>query len=221
MKKIFIIIALFYVNILFANDIYQNYVQAYGEGPIGQYLIGFETMRYSKENAVEFAREEIMEFLSGMIYGYNFVYKVENKINNTKGYFDLIPIAKLKNTDKNISLSQFEKKDEALKIQALYRLSMDQKIYFQGYPPHGPRGGTDESADSNSNSWGNSLDVFKKAIKNAVFNEARRRYKSRPLFIKGKLLLKESPLISLVSGKWRVRVKAHVFIIDVKYRDVY
>lgn len=222
MKFLFIfIITLLYCSLSFTSEIYQNYVQAYGEGPLGQYLTGLDTVRYTEEDAVEYAREEIMEFLSGMIYGYNFIYKVENKINNTKGYFDLIPIARLKNTDKNISLTQLQEKGDSLKIQALYRLSLDQKSYLKGFQSSLAKMSIGESSGSWVDKWDKRLDVYKDALKNAIFNEARKRYKSRPLFIKGKLLLIKSPLIMINSGQWKVRVKVHVIIKEVKYRDVY
>ena len=96
MKRLLIITYLIIHTILFSNQIYQNYIQVYGEGPIGRHLVGFDVIVYSRKDAVELARKEIMEFLSGSIYGYSFIYKVENNLNHSEGYFDLIPLVKLK-----------------------------------------------------------------------------------------------------------------------------
>ncbi len=52
-------------------------------------------------------------------------------------------------------------------------------------------------------------------------SEAKNRLKARPLYIKGRLLLKESPQFRIISGEWVARVEAHIIIKDIEYQDVY
>ena len=76
--KIKLIVIIFIITAqMYPDAINQSYIQVYGEGTLGQYLNGFKTSRYSKEDAVLFAKSEIIEFLSGMLYGYTFNYKVK------------------------------------------------------------------------------------------------------------------------------------------------
>lgn len=219
-----LIICIFFLSILpvlFSNDIYQHYILTYGEGPLGQHLLGFESVIYSKQDAVDYAKSEIMEFLSAMIYGYTFTYKVENTVSNIEGYFDLEKIADMQHTDPNITLRQLEEKSDAIRIQATYRLGEDQKHYIRAYQSLSACMSMGEAEGPIIDKWESRLDVYKEAIKAAVLNEARNRLKSRPLLIKGRLLLQESPRIYLISGNWRVRVTIHLMIQDVEYRDVY
>ena len=72
-----------------------------------------------------------------------------------------------------------------------------------------------------SGDWKIRLETFKEAMNNAVLNAARNQIKARPLFIKGRILLKKSPEISLISGEWRVRVETHLIIQDVTFEDVH
>ncbi len=222
MKKI-IILFCFIINfsLLFPNQIYKNYVQVYGEGPIGRHLVGFEVLEFSKEDAVELARKEIMEFLAGSIYGYSFIYKVENNLSHSKGFFELIPLIKLKEKDINISLTQLEESDITIRLQALYRLTDDQKNYIMGFQSSYAKFSVGEATGPIDKDWGKRIEIYKEAIRNSILNEAKKRLKARPLYIKGKVLIIESPLIGLVSGEWNIRVKTHVAIKEISYEDVY
>lgn len=222
MRKI-IILFFFLINLtlLFSNQIYQNYIQVYGEGPIGRHLVGFDVLNYSKKDAVELARKEIMEFLSGSIYGYSFVYKVENNLNHSKGFFDLTPLVKLKEKDINISLTQLEESDITIRLQALYRLTDDQKNYINGFQSTYAKFSVGEAAGPIDKDWGKRLEIYKDAIKNSILNEAKKRLKARPLYIKGRVLIIESPLIRLTSGEWNIRIKTHVAIKEISYEDIY
>jgi hypothetical protein len=221
-KKYLIIIFLFsFFFSLNAIDIYQNYVQVFGEGPIGQMPFGFEVKTFSKEESIEFSRTEIMEFLSGMIYGYNFTYKVENKLNNTKGFFEIENITRLRKNDKNLSLTEFEQSQTSLKIKGIYRLEEGQKDYLAGFQASSAKMSSGTAFGSSTLGWETRLTVYKESLKNSILNNARKNYKSRPLYIKGKIFLAESPLISIISGEWRVIAKTHVIISSVNYLDSY
>ncbi len=222
MKNKFTFILLFVIiQSIFSEDIYFNYALSYGEGPLGQYLIGFKTYTYSQEDSVYYAKKEIMEFLSGMIYGYSFVYKVENNITHSKGFFDLTSLAKINEKDKNLSLRQIEKSDMSIRLQAIYRLNDDQKSYIRGFQSSLAKMSMGEASESWVNTWDKRLEVYKKALRDSVLNEARKKYKSRPLYIKGKLLLKENPVFIIVSGEWKVRVEVHIIISKVNYKENY
>jgi hypothetical protein len=219
--KILCFIFIVAANYLYSQDIYQNYITAYGEGPVGQYIIGFITKFYTKEDAVNCAKNEIIEFLSGMIYGYTFTYKVENKNNNSNGYFELLPISHIKNTDKNIQLNQYQEKSDELKIQALYKLNSGQKSYLAGFQSSTANMSMGEATLSSIASWEKRIETYNLAIKNAVLNKAKEKYKSRPYILKGKILLKENPVFSIISGDWRAIVKIHINIDYANFDSVY
>lgn len=156
-----------------------------------------------------------------MLYGYSFIYKVENKLNHSQGYFELTPLAKIKDLEKNVQLTQFEESQQSLKFQALYRLNEDQRNFVNGFQSSLAKFSIGEARKNWVGEWNIRLETFKEAMKNAVLNEARNQIKARPLFIKGRILLKNNPEISLISGEWRVRVETHLIIQDVTYEDVH
>lgn len=47
---------------IYPELIYQNYIQVYGEGPVGRYLLGKDVKVYTKDDAVNLAKDEIREF---------------------------------------------------------------------------------------------------------------------------------------------------------------
>lgn len=221
-KSCLIIFYSFISFIFYSDDIYTHFVQVYGEGPIGQYIVNFTPKDYTKEDSVSFARKEIMEFLSGMIYGYNFIYKVENNITGSNGYFDLVPLVKLSEYDKNIKITQLQEANISMRFQATYRLNDDQKNFIKGFQSVIAKMSSGSSTGSfPEEEWENRINVYKDALRDAVLNGAKKDLKSRPNFIKGRILLAESPKFSIISGDWRAIVKIHLIINEVTYNDTY
>ncbi len=223
MKKTILILFILLPVFLFpSEDYYKNYIQAYGEGPIGQYMNGMRTVTYSKEQGVEIAVKELQEFLSGMIYGYYFEYKVENRLDDSKGFFDVKNLAVIKLKDNPFfKYSQLQESAGSIRLQGTYRLSDDQKTYINGFNSSLAVMSMGEASGPWIGDWENRMDIFRNALRNAVLNEAKKTLKSRPLYLKGKLRLRESPVFFVKNGNWYARVIVDVMISDVSYRENY
>jgi len=221
MKLKICIILIFITAGLYSLELYENYIEIIGEGPLGQYLIAFDKVTYSKEDAVRLAKNEVFEFLTGLVYGYNYKYKVENNVNKQKGYFEITPIGSISEKDKNLTLNQYLEKRDGIKIQAIYRLNENQKTYIRGFQSSPAKFSVGDAYGSYTGPWDKRIAVYKDALRSAVLSDAKKRLKSRPLFIKGRIFLKESPQIAIISGQWRVVVKAHVIMSEIKYEDVH
>ena len=113
-----------------------------------------------------------------------------------------------------------EKRD-GLKFLALYKLTKDQKTYLEGFRSSIAKMSSGASQNPRFDDWKIRIETYKEAIRDSILNAAKRKYKSRPLLLKGKVLLNENPRIILVSGNWKVIVKTHIIITDVTYQDVY
>ncbi|MBP5706737.1 MAG: hypothetical protein J6W76_05595, partial [Spirochaetales bacterium] len=133
MKKLIILLFILIPISVYAAHITKNYVQVYGEAPKGRVPFGVEVKVYSEKETVVLARNEAFEFLAGMVYGYDFVYAVENPLLNVKGHFDLKHIAKIKVDDPNVTVTQLEEAQQFMRVQALYRLNEDQKLFINGF----------------------------------------------------------------------------------------
>lgn len=222
MKKLIIILFITIPISVNAAHITKNYVQVYGESPKGRMPFGLDARVYTEQESVLLARNEAFEFLAGMVYGYEFVYAVENPLLNVKGYFDLRHIAKIKRDDPNVSVTQLEESHEFMRVQALYRLNEDQKLFINGFRSQAGQMTMGDGEAAWTDNWSERITgSFKNAIQNAVLNAARRQYQSRPQYISGKLILRETPLFQADAGSWRCRVKADLVIDDVSYRDSY
>lgn len=215
------LLLLIITGLIYSNEINENYLQVYGEGPKGRIPTGFSVKNYNIEKSVMYAKNEVLEFLSGMVYGYNFVYRVENKVNHTKGYFDLVPISKIKNNDKNFTISQYEESQISIRVQGTYRLNKNQKDYIRGFQSSVARTSAGTGFTKWEEDWTKRFEAYREAIRNAVLNSSKKLIKSRPQYIKGKVLLVNSPIFSVISGEWRVIVKVHLIITDVSYIDSY
>lgn len=218
---LFFLFSLLSISLFSEVQIYQNYIVIYGEGPVGQYALDFQSKTYSEQDAVRYAKQEIIEYLSGMVYGYRFTYKLENKVNGRKGYFDLEPIAVLKGDDPGLQLRQYSESPMMIKIQAMYRLTEQQKAYMQAFASSSARMSQGGASDSWVADWSKRLEVYQDALKNAVFNAARKKYKSRPQYVKGRILLKETPRFFVEEGQWKAVLKIHLIFDDVSYQDSY
>jgi len=221
MKIKICIILLFIAGVIYPLELYENYIEITGEGPVGQYLIAFDKITYSQEDAVKLAKNEIFEFLTGLVYGYNYKYKVENNVTGQKGYFELTPIAGIHEKDSNLKLYQYLERRDRIKILAVYSLNENQKTYIRGFQSSPANFSVGDAYGSYTGPWDNRLLVYKDSLRSAVLSDAKKRLKARPLFIKGKIFLKETPQIAVVSGRWRVVVKAHVIMSEIKYEDVH
>jgi len=222
MKIIKTILVLLLINTAVFNsqEITKSFVQVYGEGPVGRHLLGTEVKVYSKEDAVNLAKTEIEEFLSAMVYGYTFLYKIENKFTHSEGYFELTPVAKIKNIEKNTTLTQLEESRLFLRFQALYRPTDDQKTFIMGFNSSLAKYTAGEGRKNWIGEWNIRIDAYKDAIKNAILNHAKGKIKARPLYIKGRVLLKNSPIIVLDSGEWRAKVEVNLIIQEITYEEL-
>jgi hypothetical protein len=224
MKNIFLFafFCLFILNIRTETQIYQNYILIYGEGPIGQnYGDNFNVITYSKQEAVQLAKFDILSFLSGMLYGYKFKIEVENPLNGRQGYFEEQAVTLINEKDKNLTLRQLQEAFNRLKIQAIYRLREDHKNFLAAVNSLSTTFAVGEALGEGGLDWDQRNVVLKSAVKNAIIEAARKKYKSRPLFISGKYYLRETPLFFITDGQWRVNVKLNLVLQDVSYQNSY
>ncbi len=221
MNKYFLISLLLFLLFPFFSiqEVFENYILIYGEGPYGQHPLEFEVRNYTKDDAENIAIQEIATYMSGIIYGYTFEYQIDNPINKRKDFFEFIPVKQLTIKDTNFDFRQYEISNVSIRVQGIYRLYADQKSYIQGYRTARVLTSQGEYDLLNSQDWNNRYKSFELAVKNAILNYAKTSLKSRPLTIKGKLNLRESPKFSIASGAWRVRVKINLIITEIEYQD--
>ncbi|MCG8569217.1 MAG: hypothetical protein MJB14_03680 [Spirochaetes bacterium] len=224
MKKILFYhyISFFLGFFLFSQtQIHQNYIVLYSEGPFGQhytYEDDFTVTTYSEADAVRLAKKDTLEYLSAIIYGYRFDYQIENKFINRSSRFHVQLISQINEADNNLTLRQLEKEENTYRFQALYQLRNDHKQFIKGIQALSAQYSGGQAIGTEGLAWDQRTVVFHKALQEAILYKARKKIKSRPLNIKGKVFLKETPLFFIVEGNWRVVVKVNVIIEKVTYQ---
>jgi len=124
-----------FILIILSINIYSipNLLQVYGESPIGEHIYGLETKNYTLDDAIQIAKIETAEFLSAMIYGYNFFYKVENRNLDIKEYLELTLIAKIDPNSKKMELTEYVKLDTTIRFQITYKLDEKEQNYIKNF----------------------------------------------------------------------------------------
>jgi len=222
MKQLLVFLIILQVFILFGeNEVYQNYIKIIGEGPVGPHLIADEGVFYTRNDGEEFAKKEISLYMSGMIYGYTFEYQLENPITKRKDFFELKPRVLLSVKDPHLTYYQYEISNISIRLTGIYSLNEDQKVYINDFKSSLAVTSTGDTNEYNSQDWNLRYNAFEISVKNAIFNYAKSYLKSRPQYLRGKLILKESPKFYIVSGGWRVKTKINLIIQEIKYQDSY
>ena len=110
---------------------------------------------------------------------------------------------------------------DRVRYQLTYKLLEDQKNRrknFAGTLAESSRG---EDCSQDCQDWSLRNTAFENAVKNAILNKARKDIKSRPEYICGKVMLKESPLFSVNSGSWRAIVHVSIAFDEITYQTSY
>lgn len=110
---------------------------------------------------------------------------------------------------------------DRVRYQLTYKLLEDQKgrrKNFAGTLAETSRG---EDFSQDCQNWTLRKTAFENAVKNAILNKARKDIKSRPEYICGKVMLKESPRFSINSGLWRAMVHVSIIFDETTYQTSY
>lgn len=204
---------------------HETYIVSYAEAPIGLHPTDFSSHYYSEAECNEMARKEAENFAAGQIYGYSFELLVENPITKRVGDFKLIldipetyPIF----SGRNVVYKEIESElRDRKRFKLTYKLMEQQKSRRKNFAGTLAESSKGEDLSQNCQYWNLRNAAFENAVKNAILNKARKNIKSRPEYISGKVMLKESPQITINSGLWRVIVHVSIKFDEITYQTSY
>lgn len=201
---------------------HETYIVSYAEAPIGRHPIDLSSHYYSETECNEMAKKEAENFAAGQIYGYSFEFQVENPITKRGEYFKLTPELIPDFSGRNVTFEEIgsELRDRK-RFKLTYKLLEQQKNRRKNFAGTLAESSKGEDLSQNCQYWDLRNAAFENAVKNAILNKARKNIKSRPEYISGKVILKESPQITINSGLWRVIVYVSIKFDEVTYQTSY
>jgi hypothetical protein len=159
-----------------------------------------------RELVVERLLDEAVFLLSGMIYGFRFVYAPSDPTRRVAERFELEPFATIVRGDPRLDVFQTWVEESRLYARVSYTLDERQAGWYRGW-----------SSAANVSSSGVGTAPFvagpaakptaaRDAIRVAIRNHAREREFNRPQSISGAVLIADSPRTVVRSGNYETRI---------------
>jgi len=201
---------------LFGNN---SFIDGVFVHPVSRYFdMDMEANNSEFEVEEEFIND-IIEIVSGMIYGWKFTYIPSDIKREIKEEFVLEPIALIKLGDPNMSFRDNWVKDYIMYQNIVYRLSDFQKKRIASWNTTTTPDSYGEGEESIFLEKGKSLSL-EYAIKDSIKREFQSRGKDKPRIIEGQILLKENPRLFINAGMYTTQVETLILyknILDYRY----
>jgi len=156
--------------------------------------------------------KEAQFVLSGMIFGFSFVYVPLDRERNVAEYFSLKPIAQFPWGDDSLDIRETRVENGRLLCRFSYDLKDYQKDWVNlwrsnDFPSAGALG-----TGSVFNGTAGKYEAMENAVKEAVRAYARERVHNKPKRIEGEVVFSEPPRMYLDAGNYtaKVRVKLNI-----------
>ncbi len=211
MKKIFILLIFSLQLHIFASD---NFIAGVFVTPVSTYFdMDMETNNSDFKMEEEFV-EDIIEVVSGMIYGWNFTYVPSDFLREIDEIFTLEPVALIKKGDPNMKFRDNWVKDYIMYQNIVYYLADFQKKRIKSWNSSVIPNSTGEGEYSIYKENGKSLSL-KEALKDSIKKEFQSRGKNKPRSIAGQILLSENPRLYMNSGAFKTQVEVLLLYKDI------
>lgn len=156
---------------------------------------------------------EAIHFLGANIYGYTFFYKPGSILMKTEEIFE-------------IELKGKIKKEQTVQIgegvyHNVYRIKLGLKItpsiqkWLAAFHSNKLRLTDAEGTSDFFSGFSGRNDAYREALRNLVLVAAKKRLSSKPLSIKGDILLKDNPTFSVGAGRHYCRIQGFVNFVEV------
>ena len=208
-KRLQKIISVFLMLILlpiFAQDVSQERMVRFALWASLEAFPGVETV---EKNAFALPVRKIKEvtplILSGMVYGWNFVYVPYDKARGVPEYFEFTPVHELSESElKAVNYAKPWIKDSILNCWVEYRRSDAQVHVYKGWASVLHPRIKGEGYAQLSDGFEGIQAACSEALKLAVRNYERKWIKSKPKEISGTVFMSEPPKIGVDAGRYKV-----------------
>ena len=144
--------------------------------------------------------------IGGMVHGWNFSYTPSDKLRGVEEYVDFFPVRELGEAEQSIAYTkpwveegkvycwvEFTRTEAMIRNYYLWASITNDTVHGIGY------GKISDGFDGITN-------AVRDAIKNAVRAYFRTKIKNKPKEIRGRVLLRQEPLIGIDAGRYKVQL---------------
>ncbi len=212
MRLITFILSFLFLTPIFSNG---NYIDGLFIHPVSTYFdMNIEANNYDYPMEEKFI-EDIIEVVSGMIYGWQFSYTPSDIRREIKEIFALTPVALIKKGDTSMKFRDNWVKDYIMYQNIVYQLADFQKKRVKSWHSVVVPTSNGEGEASLYEENGKSLSLHE-AIKDSIKKEFQSRGKDKPRSIEGQILLKENPRLFIKSGAYKTQVEVLLIYKDIR-----
>ena len=168
---------------------------------------------------VETAERKLLEearlLVSGMIYGWSFVYTPGDAARRVEERFDLTPLAEIPWGSPRLRVSETEVVEAKLYARVLYSLSDDEALRRSAWESNTAALSTGNGRASAMKGPAAKMASLQDAIRDAIRLSLHTRYVNKPREISGEVVLWDDPRTLVRSGEYRTVAKVKLRIREI------
>lgn len=169
-----------------------------------------------EKEAVKQILAEARIILSGMLYGYTFLYTPSDNSRQVKEIFELKPVREIPWGDPHLSVAYYEQKDNQLYARVNYDLNEAQTAQLAAWHSNTVPVASGRGKWSLFEGEEPKLASLKEAIKQAIRAYMRPRENNKPREISGELLIWDEPRTVIIDGDYVTTLKTKLFIKSIE-----
>lgn len=143
--------------------------------------------------------------VNGMVYGWNFVYVPSDKLRNVEEYFEITPIAEIKD-DRNIQYEKPWVQDNLVHVWAKYEKTPEEIWSYRTWNSISTKKASGSGSGAVSKGFEGITEAAKNAVKDGIRSFYRPIVKNKPKEIDGKIIISKEPVIGIKEGQYVIKL---------------
>ncbi|MCF7949130.1 MAG: hypothetical protein K9M94_11145 [Spirochaetia bacterium] len=175
----------------------------------------------SQDEAIRRTLEEARLVLSGMIYGFDLRYTPSDRARNVAEELVIEPRARIPAGDRALRVLQVRTAGNKYFVHIRYDLAEHQQRRMQAWSSNTLSSAGGRGTASLQQGYRGKFESFNQAIKNALREYLRPRYKNKPSRIQAVVVLKEPPYTVIDAGGYHSKVRIKIDVREVRPYSAY
>ena len=175
----------------------------------------------SQEEAIRRTLEEARLVISGMIYGFDLRYTPSDRARNVAEELVIEPRARIPAGDRALRVLQVRTSGNKYFVHIRYDLAEHQQRRMQAWGSNTLSSAGGRGTASLQQGYRGKFESFNQAIKNALREYLRPRYKNKPSRIQAAVALKEPPYTVIDAGGYHSKVRIKIDVREVRPYSAY
>ncbi len=175
----------------------------------------------SQDEAIRRTLEEARLVISGMIYGFDLRYTPSDRARNVAEELVIEPRARIPAGDQALRVLQVRTSGNKYFVHIRYDLAEHQQRRMQAWSSNTLSSAGGRGTAPLQQGYRGKFESFNQAIKNALREYLRPRYKNKPSRIQAVVALKEPPYTVIDAGGYHSRVRIKIDVREVRPYSAY